>query len=80
MKYWIKVMCEMEDEVEADTPEEAFEIMVDEAKAWGYWDYQCKEIEDEEQNVKREQSDNSDYSFLAPGRTVSFLEQSDNLE
>ena len=48
MKYWIKVTCEFEDEVEADTPEEAFEIMVDEAKAWGYWDYQCKEIEDEE--------------------------------
>lgn len=46
MKYWIKVMCEMEDEVEADSPEEAFEIMVDEAKVWGDWDYQFMEVED----------------------------------
>lgn len=39
MKYLINVMLEMEDWVEADSPEEAFEILSNDAMSGGDWQW-----------------------------------------
>lgn len=49
MKYWVEVRLEMQDEVEANSPEEAFEIISEYAIRDGDWEYDYEEIEDEEQ-------------------------------
>jgi hypothetical protein len=48
MKYRIEVQLIMEDEVEADSPEEAFEIVSEYAIRGGDWMYDYEEIEDKE--------------------------------
>ena len=48
MKYRIEVQLIMEDEVEANSPEEAFEIVSEYAIRGGDWAYDYEEIEDEE--------------------------------
>lgn len=48
MKYWVEVKLTMHDEVEANSPEEAFEILSEYAIRSGDWDYYYEEIEDEE--------------------------------
>lgn len=48
MKYKIEVQLIMQDEVEANSPEEAFEIVAEYAVRGGTWDYDYEEIEDEE--------------------------------
>ena len=48
MKYWIEVKLIMQDEVEANSPEEAFEIVSEYAIRSGDWYYDYEEIEDEE--------------------------------
>lgn len=48
MKYWVEVKLTMQDEVEANSPEEAFEIVSEYAVRGGDWDYDYEEIEDEE--------------------------------
>lgn len=47
-KYHVWVCLEMEDDVEADSPEEAFHILSDDAMAGGTWDYHVDEIEEVE--------------------------------
>lgn len=44
MKYWMTVTLEMSDEVEADSPEEAFEILSTDAMSGGTWEYTYEEI------------------------------------
>ena len=44
-KYYITVTLEMSDYVEADSPEEAFEILSDDAMRGGSWDYTYEEVE-----------------------------------
>lgn len=46
MRYLINVMLEMEDWVEADSPEEAFEILSDDAIKGGDWQW---DVLDEEE-------------------------------
>ena len=46
MKYLINVMLEMEDWVEADSPEEAFEILSNDAMIGGDWQW---DVLDEEE-------------------------------
>lgn len=48
MKYWMSVCLVMEDVVEADSPEEAFEILSDSAISGGDWSYSYKRIDDAE--------------------------------
>ena len=48
MKYWIEVTLTMADEVEAESPEHAFEILSDAAMSGGSWDWYYEEIEDED--------------------------------
>lgn len=48
MKYWVEVELIMCDEVEADSPEQAFEILSDAAMQGGDWLWSCTPIEDEE--------------------------------
>lgn len=40
MKYLINVILEMEDWVEADSPEEAFEILSNDAMSGGDWQWE----------------------------------------
>lgn len=47
MKYWVEVQLTMEDEVEANSPEEAFEILSTDAINNGDWIWSYTEIEDE---------------------------------
>jgi hypothetical protein len=47
-KYLMTVYLEMTDEVEADSPEEAFIQLSNDAMAGGSWDYTYEEIEEEE--------------------------------
>jgi hypothetical protein len=47
-KYFVRVILEMEDEVEAETPEDAFEIVSDNAIDGGDWQWDFEEIESEE--------------------------------
>ncbi len=46
MKYWVEVKLVMEDEVEANSEEEAVEILCDAAIMNGEWLYTCKELGD----------------------------------
>lgn len=48
-KYLMTVTLEMEDEVEADTPEEAFLILSEAAMSGGDWDW-CYEVIDESED------------------------------
>lgn len=48
MKYWVEVELTMSDEVEANSPEEAFEILSDAAISGGDWTWSCTEIEKED--------------------------------
>ena len=47
-KYHVWVCLEMEDDVEADSPEEAFIQLSNDAMAGGTWDYRVDEIEEVE--------------------------------
>lgn len=47
-RYWMTVTLEMTDEVEADTPEEAFMILSNDAMAGGDWDYNYEIIDESE--------------------------------
>ena len=49
-KVWVRLECEYDD-IEADSPEEAFNIASDAAMSGGDWDYQVKEL-GTEQEVK----------------------------
>ena len=46
-RYYMTVYLEKTDEVEADTPEEAFEILSGNAMTGGSWDYEYDVIDDE---------------------------------
>ena len=48
------VRLEMTDEVEADTPEEAFAILSDDAMAGGSWDYEYDIIDEGDENGRGE--------------------------
>ena len=48
MMYNITVKLEMNDFVEANSPEEAFEILSTEAINGGTWEWDCEEVEEEE--------------------------------
>lgn len=47
MKYLMTVTLSMTDVVEADTPEEAFEELSDDAMSGGSWEWTYEEIDDE---------------------------------
>lgn len=47
--YQMTVTLEMSDFVEANSPEEAFEILSEDAMRGGTWDYEYQEIEDEDE-------------------------------
>lgn len=47
MKYWVEVELTMSDEVEADSPEEAFEILSSAAISGGDWGFNWEEIEED---------------------------------
>lgn len=47
-RYLMTVKLEITDEVEADTPEEAFMILSNDAMAGGDWDYNYEIIDDDE--------------------------------
>ncbi len=47
MKYWVEVELSMRDEVEADSPEEAFEILSTDAINGGDWWWTCTEMEED---------------------------------
>lgn len=51
-KYYMTVRLEMTDEVEADTPEEAFAILSNDAMAGGSWDYEYDIIVDESEGKR----------------------------
>ena len=53
-KYLMTVTLEMEDEVEADTPEEAFLILSEAAMSGGDWDYNYEIIDDDESEEEDE--------------------------
>ena len=46
-KYLMTVCLEMTDEVEANTPEKAFEILSEDAMSGGSWDWNYEIIENE---------------------------------
>lgn len=46
--YQMTVTLEMSDFVEADSPEEAFEILSEDAMCGGSWDYEYEVIEEED--------------------------------
>ena len=48
-KVWVRLECEYED-IEADSPEEAFHIASDAAISGGSWDYQVEELEERRHN------------------------------
>lgn len=47
--YQMTVTLEMSDFVEANSPEEAFEILSEDAMRGGTWDYEYQKIEDEDE-------------------------------
>lgn len=48
MRYWVEVRLIMHDEVEADSPEDACEILSDAAiSGGGDWEFYCEEIEED---------------------------------
>ena len=47
-KVWVRLECEYDD-IEADSPEEAFHIASDAAMDGGSWDYQAEELETEQE-------------------------------
>ena len=47
MKYWVEVELSMCDEVEAESPEEAFEILSTAAMSGGDWLWSCTEMEED---------------------------------
>lgn len=47
MKYWVEVELTMADEVEADSPEEAFEILSTDAISGGDWLWSATKIEED---------------------------------
>lgn len=47
-KVWVRLECEYDD-IEADSPEEAFRIASDAAMDGGSWDYQVEESETEQE-------------------------------
>lgn len=47
MKYWVEIELIMNDEVEANSPEEAFDILSDIAVKNGDWLWSCTEIEED---------------------------------
>lgn len=51
MKYWAEVTLTMSGEVEADSPQEAFDILSDAAISGGDWGfyYEKEQVEDEEE-------------------------------
>ena len=55
MKYKVHVVLdETYDDIEADSPEDAFIIASDAAMAGGSWYYDCEPIEDEEDEDEEE--------------------------
>lgn len=46
-KVWVRLECEYDD-IEAESPEEAFCIASDAAMDGGAWDYQAEEVESDE--------------------------------
>lgn len=50
MTYYVKARLEMDDYVEANSPEEAFLILSNDAMSGGSWDWTADEI-DEDGNV-----------------------------
>lgn len=46
--YQMTVTLEMSDFVEADSPEEAFEILSEDAMRGGSWDYSYEVVEDDD--------------------------------
>lgn len=47
-KVWVRLECEYDD-IEADSPAEAFHIASDAAMDGGSWDYQVEELETEQE-------------------------------
>lgn len=47
MKYWVEVQLTMEDEIEANSPEEAFEILSTDAINSGDWLWSCTEMKED---------------------------------
>ena len=47
MTYLVKVCLEMEDYVEANSEEEAFQILSDDAMSGGSWDWTAELVEEE---------------------------------
>ena len=45
--YRVHVILEMEDDVEADSPEEAFEILSDDAIGGGSWQWSAEEVDND---------------------------------
>lgn len=45
--YRMTVTLEMTDDIEADSPEEAFQILSDDAMGGGTWDYVYEELDDD---------------------------------
>lgn len=45
--YRVHVILEMEDDVEADSPDEAFEILSDDAIGGGDWQWTAEEVEND---------------------------------
>lgn len=54
-KYRMTVTLEMTDDVEADSPEEAFLELSNDAMAGGSWDWNYELIDDEEDNEIEEE-------------------------
>ena len=48
MTYLVKVRLEMEDYVEANSEEEAFQILSDDAMSGGDWDWTAELVEEEQ--------------------------------
>lgn len=46
--YRMTVLLEMTDDIEADSPEEAFQILSEDAMAGGSWNYTYEVVEDNE--------------------------------
>jgi len=47
MKYWVEVELTMADEVEANSPEEAFDILSNDAVKNGEWLWSATEMEED---------------------------------
>ena len=45
--YRMTVTLEMTDDIEADSPEEAFQILSDDAMAGGSWDWTYEELDED---------------------------------